>query len=174
MTTYDASSGDCFVYVFVEGLLARVGHDLRIRAERFTVEIDGEKVIARFDPRALRVESAQKNGRDDPNALGASDKAKIEKNIRDDVLHPDRYPEIRFASSQVARQDGVLRVEGALTLHGTTRSIVFPVREVGDQLRASVTLEQPDFGIKPYRAALGGLRIKPEVVVEIRLPKLTS
>jgi hypothetical protein len=34
-----------------------------------------------------------------------------------------------------------------------------------------VTLHQPDFRIEPYRAALGALKIKPDVRVRVRIPK---
>lgn len=170
MPDFDATNGRCFVYVFVEGLLSRVGHDLKLSVERFSVHVEDDRITATFDPRSLRVVAAQKNGRDDPSALGASDRAKIERNVRDDVLHPDRHPEIRFDARHLEETGGVWQVEGALTLHGTTRSIAFPVRATNDRLVASVTLHQPDFGIKPYRAALGGLRIKPEIVIEVSLP----
>ena len=39
-----------------------------------------------------------------------------------------------------------------------------------DILVAEVSLHQPDFGIKPYSAMLGTLRVKPDVTVVVSLP----
>jgi polyisoprenoid-binding protein YceI len=167
--------GTCHVFSFKEGLLSRLAHDLRIRVERFDVTIEGEgddrKVTATFDPRSLSVETAIVDGRDAPKALSKNDHAQIEKIIQREVLHTKKHGEIRFRSKSVRETDGGLVVEGDLTLHGTTRPLRCEVRDEGETWRTAVTLHQPDFGIKPYRAALGGLRIKPDVRVELSVPK---
>jgi hypothetical protein len=36
---------------------------------------------------------------------------------------------------------------------------------------AEIKLHQPDFGIKPFTAALGALKVKPDVVVRVSVPK---
>ena len=41
------------------------------------------------------------------------------------------------------------------------------VREEGGARLAEATIHQPDFGIRPYQAALGGLRVKPDVQVRV-------
>jgi hypothetical protein len=45
-----------------------------------------------------------------------------------------------------------------------------PVHKEGDDVVGEVTLHQPDYGIKPYSAMLGTLKIRPDVKVRIRLP----
>jgi hypothetical protein len=32
-------------------------------------------------------------------------------------------------------------------------------------------LHQPDFGIKPFSAALGALRVKPDVMIRVSVPR---
>ena len=39
------------------------------------------------------------------------------------------------------------------------------------KIQADVTLQQPDFGIKPYKALGGALKVKPEVRVSVRVLK---
>jgi hypothetical protein len=36
---------------------------------------------------------------------------------------------------------------------------------------AEVKIHQPDFGIKPYTAALGALKVKPDVLVRVSVPR---
>jgi hypothetical protein len=47
---------------------------------------------------------------------------------------------------------------------------VLAVRREGERLATSVRLHQPDFGIAPYRAMLGALRVKADVVVRASVP----
>jgi hypothetical protein len=43
-------------------------------------------------------------------------------------------------------------------------------KKVGSHFVAQVVLHQPDFGIKPYSAMLGALRIRPDVRIELSVP----
>ena len=80
--------------------------------------------------------------------------------MRGDVLHVDRYPEIRVAVTRAARTRSGVRLDGELTLVGRTRPIhVDASVKVGpDTLRARGTfaVNQSDFGIEPYRGGPGG------------------
>jgi len=62
------------------------------------------------------------------------------------------------------------RVEGRLTLHGTERGITLLARRRGERLEAEVSLHQPDFGIRPFKAFGGALKVRPDVVVRVSLP----
>ncbi|MBS2031800.1 MAG: YceI family protein [Deltaproteobacteria bacterium] len=156
--------GEVRVFTFKEGVLSAVAHDLEIAVERFRFEWDDARtrVTATFDAKSLRVLHAIVRGAPS-SALSDRDKRKIEDNLRDDVLHVKRFPEIRFQSTRI---DG-LRVEGTLTLHGTTRAIATELRQEGGKLIADVPLNQPDFGITPYSAMLGTLRVQAGVRVKI-------
>jgi hypothetical protein len=170
---FDQRSAECTVLTFKEGLLSAVAHDLMIRVTRFDVDIDDASlaVTARFDATSLQVATAMHAGAPQPSALGESDKRKIEENILSDVLRARDYPEVRFRSTEVTRSGEGYRVAGELSLHGKTRTITFDARPDGERLSAEITLHQPDFGIKPYSAMLGTLKIKPDVIVRISLPR---
>lgn len=173
MARFDPGNAECFVLTYVKGALSAVGHDLKLRVETFQVNVDDEEqsIRATFDPGSLRVENAMKRGEDAPGALSERDKKKIHGNVREDVLQPDRHPEIRFDSKSVQKNDGVYRVTGDLTLHGQRRSISFDVSDEGERYETRITLQQPDFDIEPYKAAFGGLKVKPEVDVIFRANK---
>ena len=173
MPRFDASSAECLVLTYKEGLLSAIAHDLEIRVTHFEVDVslDPLAVQATFDASSLRVVGAVRDGAVHPGTLSEGDKKTIEHNIVADVLHPDDHPSIRFRSTVVTRDGDGYRVEGSLTLHGRARSVSFAARPEGDRLVAEIRLHQPDFGIKPYSALLGTLKIKPDVTVRCTLPR---
>ncbi len=173
MPHYDASSAECLVLTYKEGLLSAIAHDLAIRVTSFDLDIDEGTlaVRARFDAASLRVVSAMKDGAPRADTLGDADKQKIEHSIAVDVLHVAEHPTILFASSSVVAEGDGYRITGELTLHGRTRPLAFLARAEGARLVAEVRLHQPDFGIKPYSAMLGTLKIKPDVTVRCSVPR---
>jgi polyisoprenoid-binding protein YceI len=180
---FDATSAECLVFAYKEGLLSAAGHNLMIRVRRFTVTVDDatSAVDAHFDAASLEVVSAVRYSALQtgalpsrvplPSALSESDKRTIEQKMIEEVLEAARYPEIRFVSSRVTPVGDGFHVEGSLTLHGRTREVAFDALPEGKRLVAEVGLHQPDYGIKPYSALLGALKVKPEVTVRIALPR---
>ena len=157
---------------FKEGLLSPIAHDLRLLVTRFSLHVDdaGGTIEASFDSSSLRVDAPMKDGRENPGALSEADKLQIAAQIRDDVLHSAKFPEVVFRSSVCRpRDDGGYDVQGSLTLHGVTRAISAHTTCVEGRQRLELTLHQPDFGITPFRAMLGTLRIRPDVLVYVEL-----
>jgi polyisoprenoid-binding protein YceI len=172
MPRFTGADADCRVFTFKEGLLSAVAHDLEIRVQRFHVEWDDARtrVEGSWDPTSLRVLHALKDGAPSPSSLSDRDKQKIESNIADEVLETRRFPDVRFTSSAIEADGEGWTVRGTLALHGATREITARVAREGDRWVSEVTLQQPDFGITPYRAMMGTLRVKPEVRVRIAVP----
>lgn len=173
MPTLDASNADCTVLTYKEGLLSKIAHDLKIRVTAFQVDVndDASSITVTADPASLRVACCMKQGREAPGTLSDRDKRKIEDNMRKDVLHAKRHPTIRFASSSITPQgDNAWRVEGDLTLHGQTRPIHTVARRQGDRITAEVRIHQPDFGIKPYSAMMGTLKVQAGLTVQLSIP----
>ena len=167
MAVFGPGQADCFVYVYREGALSAVGHDLKLRVTDFTIEVGEEaSVQARFRADSLRVVGVLRGGTVDEREPSAKDRKEIEGNIAREVLEAGRYPEIFFSSKSVESA----RITGSLDLHGVRRDVSFEARQEGDRWAARVPIHQPDFRIKPYRALLGALRVKPEVVVEVSVP----
>jgi polyisoprenoid-binding protein YceI len=173
MPKHDATTAECLVFTFKEGLLSKIAHDLKIQVTRFTVTIDDatQAITAEFDARSLRVLSAVKDGRDDTHALSDSDKGKIGGQIVADVLHADDHPVVRFASTSVTpRPDGGYDVAGNLTLHGATRPLTTRTRLENGRQVAEIVIHQPDYGIKPFRAMMGTLKVQADVRVRCSIP----
>lgn len=157
------------VFTFKDGLLARLAHDLQIRATDWEIAVDGDAVRGRFGLAGLRVDGAVERGRVADGVLSTADRAKIERTMADDVLLMRRHPDATFA--------GVLdretrRVTGKLTLHGRAIEIgPLVLREDGDRIVGEVTLVPSKWGIAPYRALAGALKLQDRVIVRWSLPR---
>lgn len=167
MPTYGPRDAEVLVFTFKHGLLSAVAHDLKLRATSFEVEVDEEhrRVRAKFDPASLRVVAAMRDGNENPSALSAHDRGVIEANIRDAVLHPSRFKELRFESTAITGD----AITGELTLHGVTRKVSGRWRETPEGRVAEFELHQPDFGVAPFKAMMGTLKIQPAVKVRVLL-----
>jgi hypothetical protein len=147
------------------GAAAKAGHDLllHVTAWRATLEVGDDELPVRIaldaDPTSLRV----REGTGGMQALDDDDKANIEQTIDDEIL--TRRP-IEFRSTAVRSGDSSITVEGELTLAGNTRPIVFEVG-VGEDgaLSGSSVLKQTEWGMKPYSALFGALKVADEVEV---------
>jgi polyisoprenoid-binding protein YceI len=103
------------------------------------------------------------------NDISDSNRRDIERNA-EKTLEPRKYPKIQFRSVSVVRDGNRARVEGDLTLHGVTQQISLDAHDDGERWSAKVVLDQRKFGIKPFSAMLGALKIKPNVEVNVTVP----
>lgn len=172
MPRFAPPEASCRIFTFKEGLLSPIAHDLEIDVERFELVWDeaGSCIEARFDAASLRVLHAVKAGVPDRSALSERDRRTIEGHIRDDVLEAKTHPEIRFRSSEIVLDEDGARVRGDLALHGHIRGVEARARKQNGRWIAETRLHQPDFGIAPYTAMMGTLRVRPEVRVRIEAP----
>ncbi|MFO0749929.1 MAG: YceI family protein [Myxococcota bacterium] len=170
MTAIDHTRGECSVFTFKEGLLSSVAHDLRLKVGRWSLAWDAaaRTLDARFEAASVVVDTVMRDGHPAPGVLDAKDKAKIEKSMREDVLETSRYADIRFRAKGVGAMPGSLA--GELELHGKTRPLTVQVSQVGAEWVAEATLHQPDWGVKPYSAMFGTLKVKPDVKVRVSVP----
>ncbi len=171
MLSFGPDKATCEVLTFKEGLLSSVAHDLLLRATAFQISVDPAvpAVSAEFDAGSLKVVTAMRDGLPVSGALRPSDAKEIEAIIAREVLRASRFPVIRFASATASRAEAEYEIYGQLTLAGTTRPLALRVRRGAGQLSTEVRIHQPDYGIRPYRAMLGTLRVKPEVVVRVTI-----
>jgi polyisoprenoid-binding protein YceI len=150
------------------GAASKAGHDLLIEVTSW----DATLAVAE-DPADTRIELSAdggslrvREGTGGMQALGDDDKANIEQTIDEEVL---RRQDISFRSSRVQPGgDGRLRTEGDLTLLGNARPIAFDVVVGADgAITASATVKQSTWGIKPYSALFGALKVADEVEVSL-------
>lgn len=163
MTRVDSSAFEVLVFTFKEGLLSTVAHDLQLKVSRATLDLEPGRVVVELDATSLRVVGAMRQGTVEP--LMSAMTSEIERNIIADVLEPRRFGSVRFESTKLT--SAVL--EGQLSLHGVTRPVRGAVQTVGTRRVAEVRLDQREFGIRPYSAMLGTLKVKPEVLVRVSI-----
>jgi hypothetical protein len=172
MATYDATTAQCLVYSYKEGILSRIAHDLKHRVTRFTLRVDPKtrSIAAEIDARSLRVECVMKEGVETVNGLSEEDRKKIEEQVQADVLRADAHPLIKFQSTAVVETPEGLHIDGTLALNDRKRPVSTLARRILGQYVAELTINQPAFGIKPFSAMMGTLKIKPDVVVRLIVP----
>ncbi len=170
MPTYTAADASCTIFTYKEGLLAKAAHDLKLAANQFTVELSEGNLRAEFQSGAIEVVCAMENGREAPGKIGRWDKGKIQGNLKKDVLNTKRHPSIVFQSKSIEREEDRATIVGDLTLCGRTKELRITAQKNGSNWSARVRIHQPDFGIKPFSAALGTIKIQPALDVEITLP----
>ncbi|HEX4948483.1 MAG TPA: YceI family protein [Blastocatellia bacterium] len=106
--------------------------------------------------------------------VSESDRKEITNSMNNSVLETAKFPKITFRSVSVSNFNGSsLTVNGDLTLHGVTKRIAVPVNMSAtlQLLRATgkYVLKQTDFGITPYSAAAGSIKVKNEVVINFNI-----
>ncbi|WP_249124924.1 YceI family protein [Saccharopolyspora erythraea] len=153
---------------FRAGVGAAVGHDLTIVATRWRgrAEVDPSDLAAcsvrvRVDVDGLEVRSGEGGAK----PLTDSDKRSIEGSIRG-LLAAERHPEIEFASTGVAEEGDALAVSGTLSIVGVARPVRLVCHRDGNRVRGAAEVVQSEWGIRPYSAFFGALRVKDEVTVE--------
>jgi polyisoprenoid-binding protein YceI len=136
------------------------GHDATLRVTSLSLDVgEDDGITADFDPGSLRL----------TDDISDSNRRDIERNA-EKVLEPRKYSKIQFRSVSVTREGDRAQIEGDLTLHGVTNRISLEARDDGARWNAKIILDQRQFGIKPFSAMLGALKIKPEVEVNISVP----
>jgi len=149
------------------GAAAKAGHDLVIRVTSWEAELllgEGPadtSLELTADATSLRVVE----GTGGMQALADDDIANIHKTIDDEIL---MRQDITFRSTlvEIEPDRGRIHVEGDLTLVARTEPIAFDiVIGNGGSLSAAAVVKQTVWGMKPYSALFGALKVKDEVLV---------
>jgi len=148
------------------GAAAKAGHDLSIEVKSWeaTLTVVDDAAASSLelsaDPTSLHVVK----GEGGMQPLGDDDKADIRKTIDKDVL---KKKDITFRSSAVAEDGGGLSITGELEMGGKSKPVQFVITEAGGKVTGSADVNQSDWGIKPYSALFGALKVNDEVTVEV-------
>ena len=172
----DQTNGKLLLHTGRQGMAAKVGHDLVIEAARWnaTVTIDGDpsrsEVKATVDARSLEV----REGKGGAKPLTDKDRKDIKSNMFD-LLKISTAPDITFQSTSVTADGGKVQLSGDLSVAGSSQPVTFDLAvQEGNTVRLTgdVTITQSRFGIKPFSAMMGALKVKDAVEIEadVRLP----
>lgn len=93
--------------------------------------------------------------------------------LGDAVLHADRFPRIVIESIVLSGPHCNPLVRARVTVRGTARALEFPAAvfrgEDGITVIANFTLSQSAFGIEPFSILGGGLSVRDELDVKVRV-----
>ena len=165
--TMDTKNVDIFIYTEREGLMSAVGHDLQLSAESFDVERDGAKVRVEVDASSLKVRGCLVDG--EVKSVKTVDRKMIERNIRKDVLQAKKHPRVVFDGEFTGDGDDV-SLSGTLEIVGRQQPVELTFRKDENRWHGETTIDQTRWGIEPYTAFLGTLKLKPKVRIEVEAP----
>ena len=148
------------------GAVAKAGHDLLLHVTDWegTLEIGADSASSRVEVRADGGSLKVQEGTGGMQALDDDDRANIEQTIDDEVLRRDQ---VTYRSTEVVPDGDGLRVAGELTLQGRTAPLTLHVAVADGMLTAGGVVRQTDFGMKPYSALFGALKVADEVRVSL-------
>ena len=166
----DSSQSKFIAHALRGGLLWFKGHEHLVAAREFS----GDALLRPDNITASSLELiVDANSMvETSDAFTDPQKQIINRELREIVLEPEKYPQITFRSTDVTgkqRGNGQydLKIGGNLTLHGITRRIVIPakVTVTGDQLRAvgEFSIDRSDFKVKATSAFHGLVRVRNKV-----------
>jgi polyisoprenoid-binding protein YceI len=151
------------------GAAAKAGHNLllHVTAWEATLTIAADAADSRLELTADGASLRVIEGTGGMQALGDDDRENIEQTIDDEVL---KAQSVTFRSRVVQPSDdgGGLAVQGDLSLLGATRPLAFDVAVAADgALTCVAVVKQSDWGMKPYSALFGTLKVVDEVEVSL-------
>lgn len=160
--------GHLILHMSREGVAAPAGHDLTIEMTRWSgrlrVGVDpvASELTVTVDMGSMRIVG----GTGGITPVSERDKREILRNARK-ILLVDRYPEGTFVAEEISED----AVDGTLSLLGRSHGLRLEYRIDGERYRASGTVRQSDYGIKPFTALFGALKLADAVRVEAELDR---
>lgn len=185
VTTYqiDPEASALHILVYRGGTLARLGHNHVVSSKSLSGRVWMHRELAQSgfemafpvadlivdDPAARRAA-----GSEFPPGIPEADKQGTRKNmLRAEGLDAENYPRVEVKSAQIEGSLPAVQVTARITIKQTTREVVVPVRVTvtGDRLTAAgeFAIQQTDFGIEPFSAALGALVVQDRLDVRFAI-----
>ncbi|HET7113743.1 MAG TPA: YceI family protein [Pyrinomonadaceae bacterium] len=166
----DSSQSKFIARAFAGGLLWFKGKDHFVAVREFTGE--AQITPGSINPASLEITAKAASMVETRDVFTEPQKEIINKELREIVLEPDKYPDITFKSTNVTgKSTGAdhyeLKIDGNLTLHGVTRRITIPTEVTlsGNDMRArgEFSIDRDDFGIKATSAFHGMVRVRNKI-----------
>jgi YceI-like protein len=149
------------------GAASKAGHDLLIEVSSWSATLDPDAdpaLTLTADSRSLRV----LEGTGGIQALDDDDRAGISQTIDEEVLK-GTHIEFRSTSVELSGDGSPGAVDGELELAGKRHPISFELTAGEDgRLTGRATVKQSDWGMKPYSALFGTLKVADEVEVAVQ------
>lgn len=166
----DASQSKFVARAFAGGLLWFKGKDHLVAVREFSGE--AQITPGSITPASLEISAKAASMVETRDVFTEQQKQIINKELREIVLEPEKYPDITFKSTSVTGKSTApdkyeLKIDGNLTLHGVTRRITIPteVTVTGNDMRArgQFSIDRDDFGVKATSAFHGMVRVRNKI-----------
>jgi polyisoprenoid-binding protein YceI len=161
--------GTLTLHTYRNGLAATAGHDLTIGVDRWSGELqvgdDGTATAldVTIDLHSLTIIG----GTGGVKPLSDRDRREIAVTARK-VLGSDQHPQATFSAQSFEPGGGGGTIGGTFTLRGAARPLRLKVSQSGEgSYHATASVVQSDYGIKPYTAFMGALRVRDAVDIEV-------
>jgi len=149
---------------------AKLAHDLILTAARWngSLNVDGDNPAASsamlsIDARSIEIVEAVGGMK----SLSDKDRRDIGKNIDEKVLETGKFPELKFESTSVSGSEPNFTAAGNMTIKGTTRPVNVALNVNGTTVTGKTSISQKDFGIKPFSAMMGAIKLRDDVELEL-------
>ena len=164
------ADGELIVKTDKTGPAAKTGHRLTIDVGDWTGTVDVEDLIPQSVSLRVVVDSLTvRSGEGGLTPMTGAERTLARSNAVKS-LKASKFPEITFTTTSVTPTDGGYRLDGNLTVAGTTvaHSVDVAVAETdaGWDLSAQTTVSHKAIGLKPYSLAMGALKVADEVGLE--------
>jgi polyisoprenoid-binding protein YceI len=162
-------SGRIVLRTFRDGLASTAGHDLVIELPRWSGElvVDDDKTPESLEVHITIDALVVRDGSGGLKPLTDRDRREISTTARRQ-LSTDQHPEAVYTATgfEMSGDNGV--IEGNLTIRGVTRPLRLQVSQPEPgTYRGTGTLVQSAYGIKPYTAFFGALKVRDAVDIEV-------
>jgi len=181
--TIDPAATSIRILVYRAGLLKGLGHNHIVSISNIggTVVLgstpDESIVQLSFPVTSLVVDNVElrsEEGAEFSAEISQKDKDGTRKNMLGrKLLNAVNFPDIYIASSGASGQWSDMKINAEVTIRGQSQYTSFPVSlELnGNEIVASgeLVVTHADLGLKPFKAALGTLRVRDELLLRYRI-----
>jgi polyisoprenoid-binding protein YceI len=163
---FGPQNGKLVVRVFREGMAKKAGHDLIIDVNSWkaTADIAENPADSKFTATADVGSFTVREGVGGVKPLSEGDKNDIKKNITQKIL---TSPEISFTSTAVQPNGDAATVTGDMRIMGKTAPATVKLSQEGGKVKGNFSVVQSKWGIKPFQAMMGALKVRDQVDIEI-------
>lgn len=149
---------------------AKLAHDLILTANNWSgmLNVDADNPAASsatltIDAHSIEIVEAVGGMK----SLSDKDRREIGKNIDEKVLQTSKHPNLTFESTSVSGSGENFNAAGNMTIVGNTRPVNVDLTVNGTQVVAKTKISQKDFGIKPFSAMMGAIKLRDDVDFEL-------
>lgn len=163
-------SGSLQIHTGTAGRAAKMGHRLTIAMQSWEASVQWSGDSPTHAELTVQVDSLDVlGGEGGVTPLSGPEKGVATTNALKS-LDAKKYPTIHFSADDIAKTPDGYRMTGTVEIHGKTRPQVVDLKVAEADgvwtLSTQVTLNQTDFGVKPYSLFMGTLKVADEVTID--------